>query len=78
MGIRANQVHLVRDNFGIRKLTIGECLRFQGFPSNFRFPNTITLNDAYKQIGNSVCVPVIQRIAANIRKIVLCVKSSAI
>lgn len=66
MGTRANQVHLVRDNFGIRKLTIGECLRFQGFPEEFRFPNTITLNDAYKQIGNSVCVPVIKQIAQNI------------
>ena len=70
MGTRANQVHLVRDNFGIRKLTIGECLRFQGFPEEFRFPNTITLNDAYKQIGNSVCVPVIQRIASNIFELV--------
>lgn len=69
MGTRLNQVHLVRDNFGIRKLTINECLRFQGFPNNFRFPNTITLNDAYKQIGNSVCVPVIKQIAQNILKI---------
>lgn len=67
MGTRANQVHLVRDNYGIRKLTINECLRFQGFPANFRFPNTITLTGAYKQIGNSVCVPVIQRIAQHIR-----------
>ncbi|MDR2420890.1 MAG: DNA cytosine methyltransferase [Oscillospiraceae bacterium] len=44
-----------------------ECLDFQGFPVDFRFPKTITMNDAYRQIGNSVCVPVIRRIAEKIR-----------
>ena len=71
MGIRPNQVPLVVDNYGLRKLTIQECLDFQGFPKDFRFPNTITLEDAYKQIGNSVCVPVVRRIAEQIQKIVL-------
>lgn len=66
MGIRENQVHFVLDDYGIRRLTVQECLDFQGFPSNFHFPHTITLNDAYKQIGNSVCVPVIRRIAERI------------
>lgn len=69
MGIQKDQVPLVIDDFGIRKLTIRECLDFQGFPQSFRFPNTITLNDAYKQIGNSVCVPVIKRIAVNISEL---------
>lgn len=67
MGTRPNQVHLVIDDFGIRRLTLRECLDFQGFPNNFYFPNTITINDAYKQIGNSVCVPVVERIAKNIK-----------
>jgi DNA (cytosine-5)-methyltransferase 1 len=61
----------VWDNFGIRKLTLRECLDFQGFPKEFYFPNTITIDDAYKQIGNSVCVPVIRRIAENIMKVIL-------
>lgn len=69
MGTRDNQVHLILDNYGLRKLTIQECLDFQGFPVFFRFPHTITLNDAYKQIGNSVCVPVIKRIAEEIKKV---------
>ena len=69
MGTRDNQVHLVLDDYGIRKLTVQECLDFQGFPKDFRFPQTITINDAYKQIGNSVCVPVIRRIAEQIQKI---------
>lgn len=71
MGIRPNQVPLVVDNYGLRKLTIQECLDFQGFPKEFRFPSSITLEDAYKQIGNSVCVPVVRRIAEQIQKIVL-------
>lgn len=66
MGTQKNQVPLVIDDFGLRKLTVRECLDFQGFPRNFYFPRTITLDDAYKQIGNSVCVPVITRIAQSI------------
>ena len=67
MGTRDNQVPLLLDDYGIRKLTIQECLDFQGFPEVFRFPHTISVNDAYKQIGNSVCVPVIRRIAEQIQ-----------
>lgn len=63
MGTYPDRVPIVCDDFGIRKLTLRECLDFQGFPQTFKFPKTITINDAYKQIGNSVCVPVIRRIA---------------
>lgn len=63
MGTYPNRVPLVRDSFGLRKLTLRECLDFQGFPNDFVFPNSITIDDAYKQIGNSVCVPIIERIA---------------
>lgn len=70
MGTKENQVHLVLDNYGMRKLTVQECLDFQGFPKEFRFPQTITVNDAYKQSGNTVCVPVIKRIAEQIQKII--------
>lgn len=66
MGISANQVSLIIDNYGLRKLTLQECLDFQGFPKGFYFPNTIAIDEAYKQIGNSVCVPVIKRIAKQI------------
>jgi len=63
MGTYPDRVPLVRDDFGLRKLTLRECLDFQGFPENFKFPKTITIQDAYRQIGNSVCVPVVKRIA---------------
>ena len=69
MGSQKNQVPLVLDNYGVRKLTPFECLRFQGFPSDFKFPSSTMLDDAYKQVGNSVCVPVVYRIACNLRKI---------
>jgi len=58
---------LVRDRFGVRRLTLKECLRFQGFPPGYYFPRTITISDAYRQIGNSVTVPVVTRIAKQIR-----------
>ena len=54
---------ILRDNHGVRRLTLRESLKFQGFPPEFYFPNTISISDAYKQIGNSVTVPIIYRIA---------------
>ena len=68
MGTQKNQVPLIRDDYGVRKLTPRECLCFQGFPDAFVFPKTTTLENAYKQIGNSVCVPVIKRIAEKIKE----------
>lgn len=69
MGTKENYVPIVIDNFGYRKLTIRECLDFQGFPESFSFPNETKINEAYKQIGNSVCVSVIRRIAEQIKKV---------
>lgn len=60
---------VLRDTWGVRRITLREALRFQGFPTSFYFPNTIKLQDAYKQIGNSVSIPVIQKIACEIQKV---------
>ena len=57
---------VLKDAWGVRRLTLRESLRLQGFPPEFYFPNTIKLEDAYKQIGNSVSVPVIRNIAKQI------------
>lgn len=70
MGTRENQVPLIVDQHGLRKLTLRECLSFQGFPENFYFPNRITIQDAYRQIGNTVCIPVVRRIAEQIAGII--------
>ncbi len=70
MGTYPDRVPVVWDDYGIRKLTLRECLAFQGFPREFYFPNTITIDDAYKQIGNSVCVPMVRKIAQKIYEII--------
>lgn len=65
MGMGGHNVPLIIDDYGYRKLTPDECLRFQGFPSNFRFAE-ISRSNMYKQAGNSVSVPVVQRVAEKI------------
>jgi DNA (cytosine-5)-methyltransferase 1 len=44
-----------------RRLTPRECAKLMGYPSNFKIPVSDT--QAYKQFGNSVVVPVVERIA---------------
>lgn len=65
MGTGGHNVPIIRDDYGIRKLTPEECLRFQGFPDSFSFPKMAN-SHKYKQAGNSVSVPVVRRIAKNI------------
>ena len=60
------RVPIILDDYGIRRLTPYECLKLQGYPNNFEFPQGTTMRKAYKQVGNSVCVPLIKRIAENI------------
>lgn len=43
-----------------RKLSVRECARLQGFPEYFKFPCSDT--QSYKQLGNSVSVPVVQEL----------------
>lgn len=67
MGQGGHNVPIIRDSKGIRKLTPRECARLQGFPESFVFPKNQAASHLYKQVGNSVTVPVIARIAENIR-----------
>lgn len=66
MGTGGHNVPLVKTSLGIRKLTPRECFLFQGFPRDYKLPN-IANTHLYKQAGNSVVVPVINRIAENIK-----------
>ena len=66
MGTFHDRVPIIKDDYGIRKITPMECLALQGFPKEFAFKG-ISLNSAYKQCGNSVVVPVIKRIAEQIK-----------
>ncbi|MBO6795251.1 MAG: DNA (cytosine-5-)-methyltransferase [Balneolaceae bacterium] len=47
-----------------RKLSVQECLRLQGFPDDYEFP--VSDNQAYKQLGNSVALPVVKAISKKI------------
>lgn len=69
MGDHLDRVPVIQDDYGTRRITPYECLSLQGFPSDFRFPN-ISIGSAYKQCGNSVVVPVIRRIAENIKAVI--------
>lgn len=66
MGGGGHNVPIILDNFGIRKLTPEECLLFQGFPKNFKFPYEMADSHKYKQAGNSVTIPVVKRLAEKI------------
>lgn len=68
MGMGGHNVPIIYDGIGIRKLTPRECLRLQGFPDNYKIPN-IADSTIYKQAGNSVSVPVLERIAKNIMQV---------
>ena len=68
MGSYPDSIPIILDDYGIRKITPYECLALQGFPNGYRFPK-IPMASAYKQCGNSVVVPVIRRIAEQIKTV---------
>jgi DNA (cytosine-5)-methyltransferase 1 len=47
-----------------RRLTPRECARLMGYPDNFKIPVSDT--QAYRQFGNSVVVPVVERLAGSV------------
>ena len=65
MGSFQQRIPVIKDNYGIRKLTPYECLWLLGSPKSFKFPK-VPMAEAYKQCGNSVAIPVIKRIAEKI------------
>lgn len=69
MGTGGHNVPIIFDGKGIRKLTPRECFRIQGFPDNYRLPE-IADSALYKQVGNSVTVPVVSRIAKQMMKVI--------
>lgn len=47
-----------------RRLTPRECCRLMGYPDDFKIPVSDT--QAYRQFGNSVVMPVVERVAKNV------------
>ncbi|MGB3533343.1 MAG: DNA (cytosine-5-)-methyltransferase [Microcoleaceae cyanobacterium] len=50
----------------VRKLTIAECYRIMGFPTDFKIHPSLA--ECYKQIGNSVCINMIYELAIQLRE----------
>ena len=66
MGTGGHNVPLLLDKGRVRKLTPRECFNLQGYSHDFKL---IGSNSAlYKQAGNTVCTPLVERIAKNIIK----------
>lgn len=67
MGSRFERIPFFYDDFSVRLMTPRECARLQGFPDDFKFTEKYE-KQVYKQIGNSVCVPVVSRIVKELIK----------
>lgn len=52
---------------GIRLLSEKECKRLQGFPDSFKIP--VSRTQMYRQLGNSVAVPMIRAVSKNLKEV---------
>ena len=68
MGGGGHNVPFIQDRWGIRRLTVGECLALQGF-KNYRFPSSVSETERYKQIGNAVTPAVARRIVVECARV---------
>lgn len=58
------EILIPQDGMNPRRLTPRECARLQGYPKNFKIP--VSDNQAYRQFGNSVVVPLMQAVGEKI------------
>ena len=58
------KIDLPNGEYIIRKLTVDECCRLQGFPDNY--VSMVSNTQGYKALGNSFTVPVIKHILKSI------------
>jgi DNA (cytosine-5)-methyltransferase 1 len=59
-----SEILIPQDGKNPRRLTPRECARIQGYPDSFIIPVSDT--QAYKQFGNSVAVPLVERLAKQV------------
>lgn len=69
MGTGGHNVPLIKDDFGIRKLTPKECFAFQGYNMDKFILPIVADSKLYMQAGNSVTTPLIGRITKEIIKV---------
>ena len=70
MGSGGHNVPLIKDDFGIRKLTPKECFAFQGYPIEKYIIPKLANSKLYMQAGNSVTTTLIERIANQIIEVI--------
>ena len=58
---------ILDENNKVRKLTLEECWHLMGFPLDFRSDSSASIQ--YHQLGNSVCIPMIEAVAEEVLKI---------
>lgn len=67
MGGGGHNVPFIRDEWGIRRLTVEECAGLQGF-DGYAFPDNVPEKERYRQIGNAVSLPVAKQLALSCRR----------
>lgn len=60
------KIDLPNGDYIVRKLTVKECCRLQGFPDNYC--DVVSNSQSYKALGNSFTVPIIKHILTKIFK----------
>tara|TARA_Y100000588_G_scaffold363538_1_gene426300 strand:+ start:155 stop:652 length:498 start_codon:yes stop_codon:yes gene_type:complete len=63
MGTGGHNVPIIKDIYGIRRLTPRECFNLQGFPAEYKLPDNVPMSQLYKQAGNSVTVDMVREVA---------------
>jgi len=71
MGTGGNNVPIIVDKKGIRKLTPRECFNFQGFPKEYELTKNLSDSALYKLSGNAITVPLAKLV---IEKVVSLIK----
>ncbi|MEI9917365.1 MAG: DNA (cytosine-5-)-methyltransferase [Bacteroidota bacterium] len=65
-----SEILIAQANKNPRRLTPAECARLQGYPDGFDI-SAVSDNQAYRQFGNSVVVPLVQAVGKNVIKAML-------
>lgn len=70
MGIGGHNVPFIRDRWGIRKFSVEEVCRLQGFaPGECVFPDAVPPAERYRLLGNAVCVHLSRLVAEECSRI---------
>ena len=67
--LQASQTPAVLESMGVRRLTVTECERLQGFSDGFSAVGRASDTARYKMLGNAVAVPVAQWLAERILRV---------